>query len=228
MKIEKRLRIGCRFRCLVKTIEESAFNGCENVDFVSFIGIREIHKKAFNGLTNLESLSIPSSAEYIDDDSFDGTNLTSVIFEGTEEPAFCSNYTFNDDLEYVAVPIGYKGNHGDFCGKNTTTMGECGPGCKYIYSETTKVLMITGGEMFNWEDPSEVNWTDTMTRIERVSITGTKNVGDNAFNGATSLRKVDMSGVEIIGENAFNSTYSLTSIGLPEGLKEIHSNEFVG
>ena len=80
--------------------------------------------------------------------------------------------------------------------------------------------------MYNFTEEFKPGWFDKMSVIDRIIITGTMNVGDNAFNGAESVERVDMTGVQIVGENSFKSTISLYTIGLPNGLIEIKANAF--
>ena len=64
-------------------IEESAFEGCSDLDTVILWGDTNIGNSAFRKCTSLEEISISSGTEYIGDYAFEGcSSLENVLMWG--------------------------------------------------------------------------------------------------------------------------------------------------
>lgn len=77
----------------VTTIDNSAFDGCSDLTFITFgTGFTSIGDAALNRCTNLTSVTIPNSVTSIGSGAFAGcSSLTSITVEATTPPTLGSN-----------------------------------------------------------------------------------------------------------------------------------------
>lgn len=69
----------------VTAIGENAFKGCSSLAVTSIPdGVKTIGKEAFASCAAVEELKIPAGVERIGESAFKGTNIESVVFDGTK------------------------------------------------------------------------------------------------------------------------------------------------
>ena len=99
---------------------------------------------------------------------------------------------------------------------------------KYTFTEDG-VLTISGtGVMEDYHSQYLPPWNDVLYEINKVVVEdGVKGLGNQAFNGCTSLESVQLPDtLEKIGAMCFDKCYSLIDINIPESLKDIGKGAF--
>ncbi|MBR2621511.1 MAG: leucine-rich repeat domain-containing protein, partial [Clostridia bacterium] len=136
-----------------------------------------IGKNAFNGANSLKYVTLPSTLTAIETDAFnDCGNIVSAYID-KEKTSPLVIFPGNTDLE---SKLTYKSSAA------TPTSGMCGEAVSWRYTESGRVLIISGtGPMYDYDSPSKTPWAAYMTDIETVIVTeGVTTVGKNALNGA--------------------------------------------
>lgn len=89
----------------VKTIGSMAFWWCRELESVTLgSGVEEIGDSAFGECTELKSIFIPASVTYIGMTAFDGSGITDIYYEGSEEDWAAINIdSWNEQLETVNI-----------------------------------------------------------------------------------------------------------------------------
>ena len=210
----------------VTSIGSSTFNSCANLTSVTIPDkVTSIGVAAFYGCTSLESVVIPKSVTSIGISAFlNCTNLTDVYYTGTKTQwdNGLDKGSGNDSL--TNATLYYNFVKGGTCGAVSNA-----DNVKWVLDGYGTLTIVGSGDMKDYA-ANEVPWYDSIKDIKNVKIGyGVINIGDNAFNGCTSLMSVSIpEGVTQIGDNAFNGCTSLMSVSIPEGVTQIGDNAFNG
>ena len=171
-------------------------------------GVTGIADNVFQWHSELASVTIPSSMNSIDDDTFRGcTGLTDVKINagvmGIGDNAFqdCSK------LEHLEI------------GDGVESIGNAAfAGCGKLTDVTIpgSVDTIGGGAFQNCSGLTSVTITN-----------GVKNIEHGAFEGCVSLTEVTIPGtVETVGQGAFQNCTGLSNLKIADGVKSIGDNAF--
>lgn len=196
----------------VRSIEESAFAGCGNLQTVVCPdGLAKIGYGAFSDCTAIEHIALPGSLRSIDAYAFRNCGALSGVslpdgleeigakaFEGTADYADAANW--EDGVLYL-------GNH--LISADISAI-----------SETVAVrpgTLTVAGSAFSGESL----WPELCPLAEVTLPEGLKHIGSGAFSDC-SLRRVSIpEGVKTIGAYAFRGCSLLEEIDLPAGLEQI-------
>ncbi len=213
------------FKGEVTTIGASAFNGCTSLyDITIPSSVTIIDDAAFASCTGLESITIPSSVTTIGESVFYNCSyLETVTMLGETPPTLGGNaFTKCDYLESIYVPYGkstdYKAAANWITYKDKIKESEAAS--KEVTEGDVK-YKVTGGKATVTGFAAEASDKTTLTipaTIESGSTTVTA-IGENAFNGCTTLTSVTVLATELltVGTDAFNGCSNLTTIYVPDG-----------
>ena len=219
----------------VLTVEENAFERCEELQKVDFsAGITNIGSNAFMYCENLSSVTIPNGVTSIGKEAFSYcSNLKNIELPDTLVKIGCSAFSYTNY---------YKNN-------NNWTSGVLYIG-KHLISSNSKIsstysiaqnTLCIADNAFEWVSSlTKIVIPDSvvaigndafMCCINLVDISLPKSItaiGNGAFFNCTSLTKVIIpENVTDIGEFAFNSCNSLTKITIPDSVKTIECGAFL-
>ena len=234
-----------------KGIAANAFSGCSSLTGVTIPdGVTSIGERSFNGCSSLTDIIIPDSVTSIGESAFYGcSGLTSVnIPDGVTS---IGNYAFYDcsGLSYVfysgseaqwnAISIGSNNNGLTIATKyfGNPYSGVCGESLSYSFDPETGVLTLSGsGAMEDYA--KKAPWLLFEKEIGSVVLPeGLTGIGQNAFNGCSSLTGVTIpEDVEVMGANAFTGCACLRTAGPAGGdydiefpwLQTVPANAFSG
>ncbi|MCD7833976.1 MAG: leucine-rich repeat protein [Lachnospiraceae bacterium] len=167
----------------------------------------------FSGTINFRTGKITIQGyEWIDYPDYDGdfsfVVLTGVIYK---DDGIIDGSTENGIWSMVVL------NESNYCGDNLT------------WSIDDGVLTISGtGDMYDWSTTPEVPWAEYAEEITSIVIEdGVTSIGDNAFNGYTSITSVTIADtVTSIGDSSFMGCTGLTSIEIPDSVITIGEYAF--
>ncbi len=192
-------------------IANFAFYKCSNITEVQIPeSVATIGRSAFYQCSKLRNVNLPSQLKEIADYTFyECTVLTLPTLPQTLKSigrsAFykcaLANATGEDtDNDVLVIPDSVE-TIGDFAFF----------GCGYVRYDLENMLVIKCG-------------------IDAVIFgSGVKHIGNNAFNGVTSLKRVELgSNVQTVGDKAFYKCEAITQVVLNEGLKSIGARAFYG
>lgn len=112
------------------------------------------------------------------------------------------------------------------------TSGTCGPDLTWEYSESTKVLTISGsGKMNNYSapgTPSAPPWQSFRKTTEKIIVnSGVLNIGNFAFDEFVKLTNVSLSkSVNSLGAKSFSSCIELETFNITDGITSIGNFAF--
>lgn len=212
----------------ITRIEEGALKDNLNITSLSIgSNVRTIGDSAFEGCTNLKTASFGSKVTSIGDRVFYGTGITKaniagkITSIGTSAFENCSSLTTVKTSKLVKT-IGERAFYG--CSNlNTLTIGS---GVTNIgtnaFSGCTGLATLNIG-MANIPDGLFKGYT----RLAKLSISSTaRTIGDSAFEGCTNLKSASLGGkVTSIGERAFYGS-GLTKISIPSKVTTISTSTF--
>ncbi len=205
-----------------------------------------IAEGAFQDLDEATSVRIPEKVLSIDNDAFDGCNLTSITILNKDielrgSRAFGDSYD-NKNIEYIEAPTQVLSqlHLGNALKTAIVTGGETVPAnaFKSCYSiETLKiassVTLLEAGAFNTSLAPTHIDVPAYALKIigsknfETVVINTGYNILDNSFSGASKLTSVKLPNtLQTIGEKAFYNCTSLTSVEIPSGVISIGANAF--
>ena len=192
----------------VKTIGISAFQGCIGLKKVDFATVETMGERAFQGCTSIENITLPQTLTTLGDYTFKScTNLATV----TSNSPRLSVGEFQDCPQMNLSKL------------NTTVTAVpdyCFDGCSTLKNEEKFANIITIGD-FAFRNSGLESF---------VSATGLKNIGNNAFEGA-SLTEITFPVLETIGNNAFKNCVYLNNNGtfsIPATIQSVGENAFEG
>jgi hypothetical protein len=221
----------------VQSIGPSAFEDATNLTSVTFSsGIEDSQLTTIGSLafksTIISQMIIPISVQNIATDAFQNTTTlnTVYIYQSTfnrlnqtrlssDSISFGRNKTFygsNNNVKLIQIII-------------PTTSNTIFTANDYNAAGSPVDLFLGNG----WTTIEQINSTsNNITNLLTVTIpSSVTSIGQNAFNGASSLISVSFSQdsqLTIIDSNAFQSCSSLTNIDIPFGVTSIGENAFSG
>ena len=208
----------------LKSIREFAFKDCSSISSISIpSSIKRIERCTFENCSGATSLSL-SNVEYVGECAFKGcSSLKSLNIPSTlthlDNEAFesCSSLT---SILYSGVAT-----------EGATSLKQIGDAC-FRFCTSLKYVWIPATTVRPYGD-----WTGSSfagcTALKTVEIQdGVDRIGNNTFDGCTSLEKINFPGSlgisGNIGIQAFRDCRSLRKIEMDDGVKGIFEEAFIG
>ncbi len=226
----------------VAAIGENAFKGCKALAVTSIPdGVKTIGKEAFASCAAVEELKIPTGVERIGESAFKGTNIESVIFDGTKECwTQIGGETSGIDIEKIrhscdkgSAWLSNGGEHWhecSWCGKVSDKAAHedegdgackvCGAGLSDALAEGT----ISG-----------LGWS--LARSGVLTISGSGELPELANDGTSVpwkkhsdiiIEVVIKRGVTGVGSGAFTGCTALKKVSISDTVKKLDLNAFSG
>ena len=226
----------------VTAIGENAFKGCKALAVTSIPdGVKTIGKEAFVSCAVVEELKIPAGVERIGESAFKGTNIESVIFDGTKERwTAIGGETSGIDIEKIrhscdkgSAWLSNGGEHWhecSWCGKVSDKAAHedkgdgackvCGAGLSDALAEGT----LAG-----------LSWS--LARSGVLTISGSGELPELANDGTSVpwkkhsdiiIEVVIKSGVTGVGSGAFTGCTALKKVSISDTVKKLDLNAFSG
>lgn len=226
----------------VAAIGENAFKGCKALAVTSIPdGVKTIGKEAFASCAAVEELKIPTGVERIGESAFKGTNIESVIFDGTKERwTQIGGETSGIDIEKIrhscdkgSAWLSNGGEHWhecSWCGKVSDKAAHedegdgackvCGAGLSDALAEGT----ISG-----------LGWS--LARSGVLTISGSGELPELANDGTSVpwkkhsdiiIEVVIKRGVTGVGSGAFTGCTALKKVSISDTVKKLDLNAFSG
>lgn len=226
----------------VTAIGENAFKGCKALAVTSIPGgVKTIGKEAFASCAAVEELKIPTGVERIGESAFKGTNIESVVFDGTKERwTAIGGETSGIDIEKIrhtcdkgSAWLSNGGEHWhecSWCGKvsDKAAHEDKGDGtCKVCGAKLSDALaegMISG-----------LGWS--LARSGVLTISGSGELPELANDGTSVpwkkhsdiiIEVVIKSGVTGVGSGAFTGCTALKKVSISDTVKKLDLNAFSG
>lgn len=226
----------------VTAIGENAFKGCKALAVTSIPdGVKTIGKEAFASCAAVEELKIPTGVERIGESAFKGTNIESVIFDGTKERwTAIGGETSGIDIEKIrhtcdkgSAWLNDGGEHWhecSWCGKvsDKAAHEDKGDGsCKVCGAEFTDVLAEGTISGLGW----------SLARSGVLTISGSGELPELVNDGTSVpwkkhsdiiIEVVIKSGVTGVGSGAFTGCTALKKVSISDTVKKLDLNAFSG
>lgn len=226
----------------VTAIGENTFKGCSSLAVTSIPdGVKTIGKEAFASCAAVEELKIPTGVERIGESAFKGTNIESVIFDGTKERwTQIGGETSGIDIEKIrhscdkgSAWLSNGGEHWhecSWCGKVSDKAAHEDEGdgtCKVCGAKLSDVLaegMLAG-----------LSWS--LARSGVLTISGSGELPELANDGTSEpwkknsdiiIEVVIKSGVTGVGSGAFTGCTALKKVSISDTVKKLDLNAFSG
>ena len=224
----------------VTAIGENAFKGCKALAVISIPdGVKTIGKEAFASCTAVEELKIPAGVERIGESAFKGTNIESVIFDGTKERwTQIGGETSGIDIEKIrhtcdkgSAWLSNGGEHWhecSWCGKvsDKAAHEDKGDGaCKVCGAKLSDVLAEGTISGLSW----------SLARSGALTISGSGELPELANDGTSVpwkkhsdiiIEVVIKSGVTGVGSGAFTGCTALKKVSISDTVKKLDLNAF--
>lgn len=221
----------------IEYIGESAFEGCENIDTLTFLGVDgsadlRIGRRAFYGCTSILTLTLTENVRYLGEYAFGNTrNLTevtvnsngNVVFEEGAFAAFSRDYqtgaiTGSGDSKVQTLNIG-KGLSGVDI---SSTFGGTSAALatvrvdkenNYYYEGSDGVIYDKNLDEENVNQPTKILYYPVLKAGEYEVPSTITEIGANVFAQRLKLTKITIgNNVKSIGDHAFASCTALTEI----------------
>lgn len=226
----------------VTAIGENAFKGCKALAVTSIPdGVKTIGKEAFASCAAVEELKIPAGVERIGESAFKGTNIASVIFDGTKERwTAIGGETSGIDIEKIrhscdkgSAWLSDGGEHWhecSWCGKvsDKAAHEDKGDGaCKVCGAKLSDVLSEGTLAGLSW----------SLARSGVLTISGSGELPELANDGTSEpwkknsdiiIEVVIKSGVTGVGSGAFTGCTALEKVSISDTVKKLDLNAFSG
>ena len=226
----------------VTAIGENAFKGCKALAVISIPdGVKTIGKEAFASCAAVEELKIPTGVERIGESAFKGTNIESVIFDGTKERwTAIGGETSGIDIEKIrhscdkgSAWLSNGGEHWhecSWCGKvsDKAAHEDKGDGaCKVCGAKLSDVLAEGTISGLSW----------SLARSGALTISGSGELPELANDGTSVpwkkhsdiiIEVVIKSGVTGVGSGAFMGCTALKKVSISDTVKKLDLNAFSG
>ena len=189
----------------VEEVEDSAFEGCEELTSVELEKVTKIGENAFKGCKKLERLEIPE-IETIGQGAFEGCdNINHVVINKIEDFYKIWDALTNISRDKVKAYM-----------KN----GEEVKYTKTIIDEENVLHLDNIVSV----DQEKLN-LDDMKKAKAIKGPHLKQIYDNVFENFEDLEYIDLPELEIIGKGAFKGCKRLEQLNIPE-VKEIEADSF--
>lgn len=226
----------------VAAIGENAFKGCSSLAVTSIPdGVKTIGKEAFASCAAVEELKIPTGVERIGESAFKGTNIESVIFDGTKERwTAIGGETSGIDIEKIrhscdkgSAWFSDGGEHWhecSWCGKVSDKAAHEDEGdgtCKVCGAKLSDVLAEGTLAGLSW----------SLARSGVLTISGSGELPELANDGTSEpwkknsdiiIEVVIKSGVTGVGSGAFTGCTALKKVSISDTVKKLDLNAFSG
>lgn len=226
----------------VTAIGENAFKGCKALAVTSIPGgVKTIGKEAFASCSAVEELTIPAGVERIGESAFKGTNIESVIFDGTKERwTAIGGETSGIDIEKIrhscdkgSAWLSNGGEHWhecSWCGKvsDKAAHEDNGDGaCKVCGAKLSDALAEGTISGLGW----------SLARSGVLTISGSGELPELANDGTSVpwkkhsdkiIEVVIKSGVTGVGSGAFTGCTALKKVSISDTVKKLDLNAFSG
>lgn len=226
----------------VTAIGENAFKGCKALAVTSITdGVKTIGKEAFVSCAAVEELKIPTGVERIGESAFKGTNIESVIFDGTKARwTQIGGETSGIDIEKIrhscdkgSAWLSNGGEHWhecSWCGKVSDKAAhedECDGACKVCGAKLSDVLAEGTLAGLSW----------SLARSGVLTISGSGELLELANDGTSVpwkkhsdiiIEVVVKSGVTGVGSGAFTGCTALKKVSISDTVKKLDLNAFSG
>lgn len=227
-----------------KAIGKEALSNCLNLKTVK-IGdfIESIGELAFNGAQHITEISLPTSCTYIDDMAFYGCrSLETVIIPGNISKIGFATFYFCTSLSNITLPSTVKNidtmaffqctslHEIDIPASvsviSTDAFGFCTSLTRFNVSSDNTTFADIDGVLFDKSLSKLIKYPLGKPDAEYTVPSGTLNISQLAFDGA-SIEKVTIpEGVQKISDGAFADCISLTEAELPTSLSMIENHAF--
>lgn len=226
----------------VTAIGENAFKGCKALAVTSIPdGVKTIGKEAFVSCAAVEELKIPTGVERIGESAFKGTNIESVIFDGTKARwTQIGGETSGIDIEKIrhscdkgSAWLSDGGEHWhecSWCGKVSDKAAHEDEGdgaCKVCGAKLSDVLADGTLAGLSW----------SLARSGVLTISGSGELPELANDGTSVpwnkhsdiiIEVVIKSGVTGVGSGAFTGCTALKKVSISDTVKKLDLNAFSG
>lgn len=226
----------------VTAIGENTFKGCSFLAVTSIPdGVKTIGKEAFASCAAVEELKIPTGVERIGESAFKGTNIESVIFDGTKARwTAIGGETSGIDIEKIrhtcdkgSAWLSDGGEHWhecSWCGKvsDKAAHEDKGDGaCKVCGAKLSDVLAEGTLAGLSW----------SLARSGALTISGSGELLELANDGTLVpwkkhsdiiIEVVIKSGVTGVGSGAFTGCTALKKVSISDTVKKLDLNAFSG
>lgn len=226
----------------VTAIGENTFKGCSFLAVTSIPdGVKTIGKEAFASCAAVEELKIPTGVERIGESAFKGTNIESVIFDGTKARwTQIGGETSGIDIEKIRhscdkgsawLSDGSEHWHEcSWCGKvsDKAAHEDKGDGaCKVCGAKLFDVLSEGTLAGLSW----------SLARSGVLTISGSGELPELANDGTSEpwkknsdiiIEVVIKSGVTGVGSGAFTGCTALEKVSISDTVKKLDLNAFSG
>lgn len=226
----------------VTAIGENTFKGCSSLAVTSIPdGVKTIGKEAFASCAAVEELKIPAGVERIGESAFKGTNIESVIFDGTKARwTQIGGETSGIDIEKIrhscdkgSAWLSNGGEHWHecrWCGKvsDKAAHEDKGDGaCKVCGARLTDALAEGTLAGLSW----------SLARSGVLTISGSGELPELVNDGTSVpwkkhsdiiIEVVIKSGVTGVGSGAFTGCTALKKVSISDTVKKLDLNTFSG
>lgn len=226
----------------VAAIGENAFKGCKALAVTSIPdGVKTIGKEAFASCAAVEELKIPAGVERIGESAFKGTNIESVIFDGTKarwtqiggETSGIDTEKIRHSCDKGSAWLNGGGEHWhecSWCGKvsDKAAHEDKGDGaCKVCGAKLSDALAEGTLAGLSW----------SLARSGVLTISGSGELPELANDGTSVpwkkhsdiiIEVVIKSGVTGVGSGAFTGCTALKKVSIADTVKKLDLNAFSG
>ena len=107
--------------------------------------------------------------------------------------------------------------------------GKCGDNLTWSIDDNGNLKISGSGSMYDFSDANPAPWSEYISSIKSITVSGAASIGANAFAGCTALEKVTLSdGLASIGANAFKGCTALARVLIPASITSIGDYAFDG
>ena len=200
----------------VTEISESAFAGCSGLTSVTIPkSVTKIDVSAFENCSGLTSIALPEGVTEIGESAFAGcSGLTSVTIPKSVTKIDSSAFKNCSGLTSIAIPEGVR------------EIGESAfAGCSGLTSVTlTDNVATIGAQAFPWRQITPLKLKSQGSRKVQTLL----DVLNEQTVKAIQVALLVVDGVDRIEDGAFANQKNIVSVELPESVKHLGKNAFVG